>query len=1749
MEPLGHRNPAKLQTTAQRSALAERLAELTKPVEEMEDGLLASATYDGDRRLAVLKFYDHKNGRFWLWADNTGHRPYCYTRLTMEELGAVKARKDVVEVTEEERLDLLNDEKVKVRKIVATDPLAIGGGNNSIRDEIKAWEADIKYYENYAYDKGLKMGTYYRVTGGRVSPLKHPMPENVARSLETILKKNPPEFEPYLREWAELLGEPLVDFRRVAMDIEVANEEGRMPDPEDPTQPVISVSFVNEHEKLVYALRKQGENPSPSDFSLELFDDETDLIRAVFSKMLEYPVIITFNGDSFDLRYLKHRADKRRIPEEEDPIELQRVESSVKHGIHLDLYNFFKNRSIQVYAFSNKYSDYTLNTISEALIGKSKIEFEGNIGDLPLEELARYNLNDSQLTYELTSVGGSVAMKLLLVIARIGKMPMNDVGRLGVSNWIRSMLFFEHRRLGALIPRPDELSEKGGATSQAVIKGKKYKGGLVIEPKPGVYFDVSVFDFASLYPSLIKVHNLSYETVNCSHEECRSNKVPDTNSWVCSRRKGIESLVTGSLRDLRVGHYKPLTKDNTLTKEERELNNVVTQGLKVILNACFAGDTLLVTPNGLKNIKDMAVGDEVVSVNPESLGVEIDRVVEVQAFPYSGDLIHFKDKRFVDLMVTPNHRMLTADKRKSSSSGATFRTAEDVSKLTNMVIPKLKSGVEGTPPGRISLLESAKFVDAYANLYPENGMRLINWFRRLPPELRWKIREYGTVCKYWSRARRRPESHYRIPARRLSEMDIDVVEKACGRVLIGEYRSSKIPVRYDASGFASLCGWYVSEGSHQVTEPKAYVSGNYRGRTASIVISQGFGRGNPRGVTFRAEIKELLDKLGLGSIHDSADNRYHKVTSSVLHRWMVSHCYHDTTAPPNATNKRIPEFVFQSRVTMESFLESLYKGDGNRRGIRYTTSSGRLAEELVVLTTLLGSKAKMTFDGEIYRVVFKNVSSKLTFAGAENSNHVTRVPFEGMVYCVTTEKNHTVFAGRNGRFVPVGQSYGVMGFESFAFYCLPVAEATAALGRSAITKTIDKCKQLGINVLYSDTDSLFLQNPSKEQSGAVTKWAEEDLGVELDLDKSYRYVAFSSRKKNYFGVLHDGTVDIRGLTGKKSVDGQTPILARFDERVHLTTVSEAYEAFMKGRTVEVVTVSEELNTSWAPISNAMKHRVDDVYRVSTSKGRELILSGDHSVYLVDTFGRLFSKETRLLRPGDVVVGAQYVPPRSPSNHLWTANYIASPVRVNAGQVESGRLHATSGVPIPARLSLTPDFGFLLGIYAAEGDTSRREGSRNNFITQSRILNPEVCVELEHAWRNVFLMPVKVYKGQGGINSYYLPSLHAQFFRALCGGTSAEKHVPDFAFDADSAFVSAFLRAAFSGDGYGDGRRVNVASKSRPLLTGMAHLLARFDIDCRLRKFQVKGNTYHQLSVIGAFSRERFYRLIGFLQPRFNKSVGNGHRNKELIPLTTEGLLFLKKSMALRRQVHAFRGVNLHDRRYYNLSMLNAYNAVIGSLLQVAEPDERRPLVAIARMLNVRDVSYDEVVSVRRLRGSRDMFDFSVPGFERFVAGNLPTLLHNSQTPEFLKKNFYDALDILSSVKSPDDFERARAKTRELLTNMVNNLKGKRVPVADLAFNVMMGKPTAKYSGTTPQHVRAAQALEQKGREIKAGDIIGYVKTKSPPYVKPVELAKADDVDPDKYIEYAHSMFDQMLDALDFSFDEIMGATTLDFFWS
>ncbi|GAI02548.1 unnamed protein product [marine sediment metagenome] len=114
-------------------------------------------------------------------------------------------------------------------------------------------------------------------------------------------------------------------------------------------------------------------------------------------------------------------------------------------------------------------------------------------------------------------------------------------------------------------------------------------------------------------------------------------------------------------------------------------------------------------------------------------------------------------------------------------------------------------------------------------------------------------------------------------------------------------------------------------------------------------------------------------------------------------------------------------------------------------------------------------------------------------------------------------------------------AYGVLGSEAFVLYCPPAAEEICGIGRFAILSTAKHAEEIGLDVLYGDTDSIFLRDPPEEKLKELIQWTEKEFGIdfEVEIDTEYRYVCLSERKKNYLGVKLDGEVDVKGMTGKK----------------------------------------------------------------------------------------------------------------------------------------------------------------------------------------------------------------------------------------------------------------------------------------------------------------------------------------------------------------------------------------------------------------------------------------------------------------------------------------------------------------------------------------------------------------------------------------------------------------------------------------
>ena len=570
-----------------------------EPASDVAEGILLSASYDGDRRVAYLRLYDPKTQRIHFWFDNTGHKPYCLSDLLPAELDripALKSHSGFDHIEQVQKYEPLQAKNITLSKIIAKDPLSIGGrSSGTIREIIpKAWEADIRYYNCFIFDRQILPGMPYSIKNGALTLSKSEVSGDVLSELRKVFASEAKEFNEYVDHWIHLLQCPLPSVRRAALDIEVATSvANRVPDPAESVEPVIAVGIADSNGgKRILLLKRQtveeGSADLPLGVRIEYFDNEVALLEEVYRLLLEYPVVLTFNGDDFDIRYLYHRGLRLGFPREAIPINLGSQFALLKYGVHVDLYKFFFNRSIQIYAFSAKYTEMTLNGVSEALLGEGKEKLGAEVTGMHDRVLAAYCLKDAQLTLQLTTFNDDLVMKLILILVRITKLPMEDLTRQGVSSWIRNMMYFEHRRLNYLIPRPEDILEtKGEVASKAVIKGKKYKGAIVVNPLPGVHFNVAVLDFASLYPSIIKIHNLSYETILCPHPQCRKNTIADLPHWVCTVEKGLSSLVIGSLRDIRVKWYKKKAKDKTLSPSMRNLYNVVQLTLKVLLNASY----------------------------------------------------------------------------------------------------------------------------------------------------------------------------------------------------------------------------------------------------------------------------------------------------------------------------------------------------------------------------------------------------------------------------------------------------------------------------------------------------------------------------------------------------------------------------------------------------------------------------------------------------------------------------------------------------------------------------------------------------------------------------------------------------------------------------------------------------------------------------------------------------------------------------------------------------------------------------------------------------------------------------------------------------------------------------------------------------------------------------------------------------------------------------------------------------------
>ena len=129
---------------------------------------------------------------------------------------------------------------------------------------------------------------------------------------------------------------------------------------------------------------------------------------------------------------------------------------------------------------------------------------------------------------------GESGLEGIIDLARLSKVPVQRAARTSPGTIITSMQLDRAFSEGILIPWRKGEPEKFKTAWDLLIADK---GGLVFQPPQGIHEDIAEIDFASMYPTIMAVHNISPETVLCAC--CSNSRVPEAGYNICEKREGL----------------------------------------------------------------------------------------------------------------------------------------------------------------------------------------------------------------------------------------------------------------------------------------------------------------------------------------------------------------------------------------------------------------------------------------------------------------------------------------------------------------------------------------------------------------------------------------------------------------------------------------------------------------------------------------------------------------------------------------------------------------------------------------------------------------------------------------------------------------------------------------------------------------------------------------------------------------------------------------------------------------------------------------------------------------------------------------------------------------------------------------------------------------------------------------------------------------------------------------------------------
>ncbi len=512
------------------------------------EGFVINSHYEIVENKAIIRIYGRlKNGKTFEASIKT--KPYFFIKES-DELSA----KQIIRLdTESTELKTLKEEKVV--RVNVHNPKQISELRKLLEDNnIACFEADIKFTRRYFIDNNILSSVL--IEGEEKEGSQTDLffeNANIQASRECTTK---PEM--------------------LSIDIETHEQN----------KAAYSVALYNEKVQEIIVIGNEALHKLTTK-DLEqttIVKDEKELIEKFLKRIQEIdPDIITgWNVIDFDIRILAEQAKKYDIPfilGRTKDVTTLRLESS-----------FFKDSSvyckgreildgIQLLKSSFvKLDNYKLNTAAKHYLKESKLleededytAIERNYRGNP-KRFLDYNLKDSQLVNDILLVSG--VYDLTWQRSLLTGLHMNNV-KASIASF-DSVYLREIREAGFVAP-----STRPQARDQGL-------GGFVMNSKPGIYDNILVLDFKSLYPSLMRTFNIDPVAYRGMKEELEE-EIKDTKKYILAPNGAVFANNEGILPKL-------LTKLwNAREEARKEGNELARFAIKTLMNSMYG---VLASPN------------------------------------------------------------------------------------------------------------------------------------------------------------------------------------------------------------------------------------------------------------------------------------------------------------------------------------------------------------------------------------------------------------------------------------------------------------------------------------------------------------------------------------------------------------------------------------------------------------------------------------------------------------------------------------------------------------------------------------------------------------------------------------------------------------------------------------------------------------------------------------------------------------------------------------------------------------------------------------------------------------------------------------------------------------------------------------------------------------------------------------------------------------------------------------------------